>query len=92
MKYKLAVVALIALALSYVGIVSAHQGNDNGIYPYHSMQYQEMLDLHKQYFNDEITSREFFEKMENSDYHDEVNSCHGGYGMMGYPMMGMMWG
>ncbi len=54
--------------------------------------HREMLDLHKQYFNNEISFEEFNEEMngEMTEHYEDM-PCNEGSGMAGYNMMGMMW-
>lgn len=83
---RIAVAAVVMIiAVSYAGLVSAHQSDVTDDMEFED-QYKEMLDLHKQYFNDKITFEELHEKMEDTEFYEDEMPCHGGYGMMG-----MMW-
>jgi hypothetical protein len=85
-KIYLAMAVLLVATLS-IGLVSAHQYNSNQ--DESKEHYREMLDLHRQYFNNEITFEEFYAEMDNEMIeHWKEMPCHGGYGMMGF--RGMM--
>jgi hypothetical protein len=75
---------LLMVAISYAGLVSAHQSDTDEVE--FEGHYKEMLDLHKQYYNDEITFDEFYEKMESEEFDEDDMPCHSGFGMMS-----MMW-
>jgi hypothetical protein len=88
------VVALFAGAGLISAAVSAHM-SDGGYYQFNSQDpefsehYREMLELHKQFSNNEISLEEFEEKMFSEEFHEDGFGCHGGFGMMGpYMMMG----
>lgn len=101
MERKVLAVLLLAVSIiAYAGIVSGHQpyedleeGSDYG------MHHTEMLELHRQYFSNEITLDEFHERMEmemneSGKYQSRGMPCYGGFGMMGFPLFpsgGMMW-
>lgn len=85
-----AIVVALVIVVSLARITSAHQYNEGNEGFEFREHYSEMLDLHKQYFNNEISFEELWESMENDEFHYEYMPCHQGYGMMGYHMMGMM--
>ena len=53
-----------------------------------SQHYMDMLDIHEQYLNGEISYEQFLEMM-NEEHEEAMPYGCGGYGMMGYRMMGM---
>lgn len=95
MKNNVALAVVVA-ALLVGGIligasVSGHMMYNPSYYSFQDSGYgehhREMLDLHKQYFNNEIGYEEFAGMMEKEMLEDGM-PCFGGYGMMGPSMMG----
>jgi hypothetical protein len=95
----LLVAGIISALLIGAGVISAAVSAhmfDGGYYQYNIQDpefqdhYREMLELHKQYFNGEISFEEFEQQMFSGEFHGEGFGCHGGFGMMGLHMMG--WG
>jgi hypothetical protein len=91
MKNKIIAGVVVLLAMSYLGLVSAHQSEEVNENTEFRENYRDMLDIHMQYFNGETTFDEFYEEMESEEFHIDDEDCHGGYGMMGFPLIGMMW-
>jgi uncharacterized membrane protein len=88
-KIIVGLVALFAVTL-YIGTISAHSYGVDAQDDYRE-HHEKMMELHEQYANGEITEEEFWEQMEDDEFHRDGYGCHSGFGMMGFPIMGMMW-
>lgn len=93
-KNLIAVIGVIGALLLGAGLIGqAVSAHGYGSYDLQDSgfrdSYDEMLDIHKQYFNNEISSDEFWEKMNDESLYAGM-PCHGygGFGMMGPSMMG----
>ena len=82
-KKTFGILAVLLIAASSIGLISAHQdGEDNESWEEHQ---QEMFELHEQYSTGEITYEQFVEEM-NEEMEEHGMPCR-----MGFGMMGMMW-
>jgi hypothetical protein len=91
MALFVAIVLTSVIAVSFARIAYAHSDYEESGISRSEDHYREMLDLHKQYFNNEISFEEFNEEMngEMTEHYEDM-PCNEGSGMEGYNMMGMM--